>query len=264
MFIDICIFAPYVCITLLMDTLPRILLACPTAEVKDYIMQQWLDFIINHLTYPELDILIIDNSRNPEYVKKIQGYVDAMDNKYNREITVIHYQPYPEEKIRYYMMNCNNIIRKCVIDMKYDNLFSLECDVFPPVNIIEHLLCFNKKVISIPYFIGQGENSYLLNMKFEEYGYYRLSQKMQPYETFLWCDGKLKIGYMTGMGCMLIHNSILKRIPFRVPVDDTDGHADSYFHQDLVYNNIPAYVDTSVFALHYNKDWNEIYKKEKL
>ena len=50
----------------------KILMGTPVHECKDYAMERWLESV-SKLDYP-FDLLLVDNSENPGYVKKLHAY----------------------------------------------------------------------------------------------------------------------------------------------------------------------------------------------
>jgi hypothetical protein len=160
------------------------------------------------------------------------------------------------------MCNCDNYARQKVLNEGYTHLFKLECDLFPPENIVAKLLMARREVLGLGYFIGFGNECRFLQSEIDM-GKRRFSLQMSNRQSFLSFNGDLQPATQFGTGCVLIHKSILQFIKFRVNLND-DIHADSNFHYDLFMNNITAYLDTSVIPDHYNSDWSLIYKTEKV
>ena len=50
---------------------PRILVGCPTSFHKEYALEQYAESI-KSLTYPNYDILLVDNSKDDVYFKRIK------------------------------------------------------------------------------------------------------------------------------------------------------------------------------------------------
>jgi hypothetical protein len=228
----------------------RILLYSPVSDHKDYILHEWITYVNNMKYIYPFDILLIDNSKNPEYHKQYSN--------------CIYYQRKDEnQSIRAIMADCDEIARKYVIENDYDYMFKLECDLFPPMNIIEELLYYNKPVIGCSYFIGFGNESRLLAMEIDTHGTERNTRQLTWLQSFINYDGTVKKAFQIGTGCILIHKKILNRIKFRI-VDNDDSHADSWFHHDLFFMDIPVYLHTGIIPRHENSKWTEIYKNETL
>jgi hypothetical protein len=237
-----------------MSNSPKILIATPTADIKDYCFDAWSDYL-HSITYENKEILIVDNSKNPDYYKKI----------INKGFNCIHYEPKKNENIREIMCTCNNIIRDYFLSGSHDFLFSIESDIFTAPNILEHLLWFKKKVIGLTYFIYHSYLSQIINFEGEDFGVNPRKYIPHLYKNgFLFIDGQLKIVRHVGMGCLLIKREILEKIKFRVDNEDwRKGHADTYFHEDLAELGIPVYCDTANMAHHFNGNWRKIYKNFK-
>ncbi len=58
-----------------MELLPKILIACPTSDTKDYC---WLDWITNvkNIDYPKdrMEIMVVDNSHTNSYKKYLDTF----------------------------------------------------------------------------------------------------------------------------------------------------------------------------------------------
>ena len=228
----------------------KILLGTLTSHHKDYCLDQWAKYV-KSLTYP-VDVLVLDNSEDEAHVKKITDL----------GLNAIHYRT-ERDTIQEIMCDCNNYIRDKVLKENYDFLFSLETDVFSAPNIIENLLLHRKPVVGVPYFIHKHYDSKLITFDVEEFGDFRLSGSMKPKQAFKYVDGTVKRAHQLGLGCILIHRSVLEMIEFRIEDDQTGSHPDSFFHQDCLAKGIPVYADTMEIATHINTaTWLDIYKQQ--
>ena len=59
---------------------------------------------------------------------------------------------------------------------------------------------------------------------------------------------------LAGLGCALIHYSVLKKIEFRFE-KGIDKHPDTFFAEDCEKHKVPIYIDTSIVCEHKNKSW---------
>ncbi|MFH1290861.1 MAG: glycosyltransferase [Nanoarchaeota archaeon] len=131
----------------------RILVACPTFEGMKYCQDKFFEQIKN-LTYPNYDILILDNSKTEDYFKelsKIEG------------IKVIHDNA-KEEKSIFRLISSRNKILEYGVENGYSHILMLDSDVVPPKEIIEELLKCNKDIVSgvyFNYFNISGKRKYL-------------------------------------------------------------------------------------------------------
>jgi hypothetical protein len=229
-----------------MLTHKKVLIATPTSEHKDYCFKDWA-YMVKHLTYPS-NILIVDNSINPLYHKKIK----------NEGFNVVYAPALEGELLKETMCRCNNICRDYVLAEKFDYMFSLESDVFIPDNTIEYLLSLKRKVCGLPYFIGHVFESKVLAFEIEDFGGDVITQTYSADRAFLELfDGSIKNVYQPGIGCLLIDRSVLDKVKFRIG-DETNAHADVFFHIDLKKLNINVYVSTALMAHHQNGNWTKI------
>ena len=231
---------------------PKVLLAAPTSSIKTYC---WIDWWLNvkSFTYPDLDILIVDNSvgtANIEYLKTFG-------------VKVLHVEP-KNRTTQEFITESQNVIRKELLKGDYDYLFSLESDIFPQKkDVVERLMAHDLPIVSAPYFIGIGKESHLLiNYLVKSFVAKNAAFGMNlPNKYgFLLMDGTVKQVNQCGIGCSLIKREVIEEIPFRFE-KGREAHADSFFYTDLWYHGIPAFVDTSlaVRCFHYNQDWGLIH-----
>ena len=229
----------------------KILLGCPTSEHKAYCLDQYITSI-KSLTYPNYDILLIDNSQTKDYYKKIRSY--------NIPVIKDKYQEYARDRI----IHSRNILRKQVLDNNYDYLFSLEQDVIPPKDILERLLSHKKQVISGIYFahnlLPNTGNTELIPLV-----YILKDKKTLTMRTLtddeLWNPQLLKI-VSCGLGCVLMHKDILKKIKIRYD-KNFESFDDRWFGLDCYNNNFEMFCDNTVKCKHliYNRiPWSSIKK----
>jgi len=147
-------------------------------------------------------------------------------------------------------------VRQKILDDKYDYFLSLEQDVIPPKNIIERLLQHKKRVVTGIYFnyINVKKSVELapvvwskVNMEKEERYFLKPSELNK---------GLIKIA-MSGLGCILIHRSILEKIKFRYE-KKYPAFDDIFFGLDCKKNKINIYADTNLACKHLikNRPWS--------
>lgn len=228
-----------------MNRLPKILLAAPTSDYKDYIFLDWF-FYVTNLTYKNYDILLVDNSHDITYFENLKQL----------GVNVMHVCPEGKTS-REYVTESQNLIRDYFLKNDYDYLFSLEVDIFPPRNIIEKLLLANKDIVGAPYFYNFGPESMILLQYFikKQNGTYA-TYNPDLLDSMIFFDGTVKQCYENGIGCTLIKRRIIEQIPFRWEKGNP-GFSDTHFYKDLFDNHITNYIDTSVICRHYNNDWSK-------
>ena len=214
--------------------LPKVLVGCPTAWMKEYCLDDYAQ-IVKSLTYPNYDILVVDNSPNNGYYNKIK----------NKGLPIIKDKYFEGAKDR--IIHSRNILRDYILENNYDYFFSLEQDVVPPKDVIERLLKHNKNIISGVYFNfkiinNERKPTPMLWGKIDEKGNLQYLEEEKIFSPQL-----LKIA-ACGLGCVLIHRNILEKIKFRY--EKESGFDDVWFSKDARDNNLEIYADTSIRCLH--------------
>ncbi len=226
-------------------TQPKILIGCPTSEHKAYCFQEYLEGI-KALTYPNFDVLLVDNSQDNNYFNKISKLLPTIKGPFI-------------ENARPRIAESRNLLRQKFLEGDYDYFLSLEQDVVPPKDVIERLLAHNKKVISGVYYkkidFGKGEKISPLVYKMDvnlNITNFTAKELEQP--------RLIQVGAF-GVGCVLIHRDILKNIKFRIFEEGT-SFDDMPFCLDCKNNNFDLFVDTSIKCIHHTEkmDWATIKK----
>lgn len=221
----------------------KILVGCPTSNYHEYALKEYAEAVKN-LIYKNYDILLVDNSKDDSYMKKLKEFgLQAVKGPWHEE---------SRERI----VASRNILRQKVIDDKYDYFLSLEQDVIAPNDFIEKLLQHKKRVVTGIYFnyINTKKEIELapvvwsrVNMEKEERYFLKPSELNK---------GLIKIA-MSGLGCILIHRSVLEKIKFRYE-KQYPAFDDIFFGLDCKNNNIGIYADTNIACKHLikNRPWS--------
>lgn len=230
---------------------PKILVGCPTSFHKEYALEQYAE-AIKSLTYPNFDVLLVDNSKDNVYFKKIK--------KLNLPVIKGPYFESARDRI----VASRNILREKILKENYDYFFSLEQDVLPPPDILEKLLQHKKELITAVYFanniIPDSQTSELIPLVYKLIDEKTLD--MRPLnENELWeAEGLMEV-VSAGLGCVLIHKNILEKIKFRY---DKNTFDDRWFFIDCYDKKIKVFADTSIKCKHliFNRPypWNKIKK----
>ncbi|MEK6856860.1 MAG: hypothetical protein AABX49_02485 [Nanoarchaeota archaeon] len=221
----------------------KILVGCPTSDYHEYALGEYVE-AIKSFTYPDYDLQLVDNSKDNLYLNKLKSLNLATIKG-----------PWHEEA-RERIVASRNILRQKVLDENYDYFLSLEQDVIPPKNVIEKLLEHKKRVVTGIYFnyINAKEGIELapvvwskVNMEKEERFFLRPNQLNK---------GLLKIA-VSGLGCILIHRSVLEKIKFRYD-KKYPSFDDIFFGLDCKDNNFGVYADTNIVCKHLikNRPWS--------
>ena len=113
----------------------KILLGTPIHKSKDYSMDRWLKSVSN-LDYT-FDLLMVDNSPDDEYLKKIHKYC----KKYGvTNYKLVHIDVDRDAVLDERLAVSREVIRQEVLVKNYDAWFSLECDIIAPPDALSKLV----------------------------------------------------------------------------------------------------------------------------
>ncbi len=221
----------------------KILVGCPTSDYHEYALEEYAEAVKN-LTYKNYDILLVDNSKDDSYLRKLNSLnLPAVKDSWHEE---------SRERI----ISSRNILRRKVLDENYDYLLSLEQDVIPPKDIIEKLLQYKKRVVTGIYF-----NSIITKKGVELAPVVWSKVNMEKEERFFLRPDQLNKGLLkiavSGLGCILIHRSVLEKIKFKYD-KKYPSFDDIFFGLDCKDNNIGIYADTNLVCKHLikNRPWS--------
>lgn len=113
----------------------KILIGTPIHECKDYAMERWLKSVSN-LNYP-FDLLIVDNSPDSEYLKKVHKYCKKYGLTNHR---LVHIDVDRDSILDERLAVSREVIRQVVLTKGYDAWCSLECDVIAPPDALSKLV----------------------------------------------------------------------------------------------------------------------------
>ncbi len=246
-----------------MKLLPKILIACPTSETKDYC---WLDWIrcIKNIDYPKdrMEIFVVDNSYTNSYKKYLETFgikvyhvnpkFEQINPKNNKK--EIHVKPLVET-----VCDSLNIIRGYAYKTGCDYIYMVESDVMSGRQTLRTLLSHKKKVINACYFHGDDINRNLLLHQIENVSERVSVTRLGFKATLKFMDGSVKKIQQCGIGCCLIHRSVFSQISFRYT--DLSGNInnkmfpDTHFYEDLYLREIDAFIDTGIILDHNSQNW---------
>jgi GT2 family glycosyltransferase len=235
--------------------LPKILIAIPTYDGKNYCLEAFLENI-NNFTYPKdrLQIYVADNSKDNTNAL-------MLNRKYGLKV---FWKDYSGHKVMEKIADSHNQLRRYFLESDCKYMFHLESDIFPPKDIIEQLLWCRKPIVNGMYqvFDGALRTSCLgiFDDKFpplsSEFKFcYNLSNFHHYY-----IDGKVNQCFIAGVGCCLMKRGVMEKVKFRSSTssdqEDEDCPPDTYFSEDLRNAGIRNWVNTGVLCFHWNReDW---------
>lgn len=215
---------------------PKVLVGCPVSDFHEYCTEEFIESI-KTLTYPNYDVLLIDNSKDDKFFNSLKNKIPVIKGKYFQDI---------HDRLAYN----RNILRQKALDEGYDYFFNVDQDVIPPRNAIERMINHNKKIVTGAYF-----------NPWEKGGKKRLlatiwvcppnqPAKLVPVRENIVAGNNLVKIDSCGSGCLLIHRSILKKIKFRCNPSEGEGVDDVFFCQDAKKSGFEIYADTSIKCKH--------------
>jgi hypothetical protein len=112
---------------------PKVLVACPTHECKEYAWDEWAARA-KSLTYPAYDILVADNSPTLDFL-----------GRRGAEVPMVHVEGDPRQEM-WLNRTCKSMaaIQKCFLAGGYAWWMNIEADVIPPAGIIELLMKYGQ------------------------------------------------------------------------------------------------------------------------
>ena len=234
---------------------PKVLVASPTASAKHYCFEEWLDNVMS-FKYPNFDVRLFDNT-----VGDNGKYVDKCNDHYQRnfgadeQFLQIKSKASPKHPVKKRIATSHEECRKYALENGYDYLLHLESDVFPEADVIERLMEKRKKVIGALFYRDHGIfRAVMLQKRIYSSPHNIKSVNFEAHEDQYFVDGSVKKIASVGLGCVLIHKSVLEKIQFRYDPKQ-DVFPDSLFSQDCFMKNITIWVDTSQVCRHENKSW---------
>jgi len=228
---------------------PKVLIAIPTYEGKDYIFRENFEAIKN-IDYPNYEYLYIDNSVTEEYSNTLKG----------RGANVVRVPR--GENSRQALCNAQNYARHKVLDEDYDYLMFIESDLVPDKDVLKRLINFNRPVVGSIYLIGHEIKVpcvFFLDHK-KESGLLG-TRLIHPMEVKHFMNTGLRLVHGLGFGCVLIRKDVVKRFPFWFDSRFDNKHSDVYFYMDLAVKGIPVFVDTDHVITHFPSKWELVNDK---
>lgn len=225
--------------------MPKVLIFTPIYDKKDYALRKFVDNAKN-LTYPNFRHIFIDNSKGLDYTRKLK----------RMGLDVLHVDR--AKNTRETLAKAQNLARKIAITDGYDYLFSLESDIFPPLDIVERLMVHTKPVVTGFYLIGNETKVPCITVP-------EWVEKLSCFGTRLLKPEEIKDYYRNGLqrvaaggfGACLIRKDIFTKVGFTYDLR-FQGHSDIYFFNWCFNHQIPVYVDTHMYCAHDNSDWDKV------
>ncbi len=215
----------------------KVLVGCPTYDGKRYCLQKYVEGL-KSLTYPDKDILLVDNSADTLFHDELTALVIPVVRAGNKLAT-------PRDKV----IHCRNILRQKVLDGDYDYFLSLEADVVPPPGVIEHFIAHRKDIVSaVVWYYSEYQGKRIPAPLLWDYDLAGDEKYMHYVAKEDLAKPQLKEIKACSLSCCLISRSVLEKIRFRYWQESYD---DVMFCMDAGKQGFHIYVDTSVVCTHY-------------
>ena len=139
-----------------------------------------------------------------------------------------------------------NRCRKVFLDSDCDYWLVLECDIFPPLDVIQHLLGLNKDVVALPYMTGEGEQQFIINTEIEPH-FGEVIRHVAGWEGYIKHNGKLSKNDFVGWGCTLLRRNIVEDNVFYIS-NRQKVHADTFFYLNLNDDGVDVFRDNNIIC----------------
>lgn len=239
-------------------TLPKVLLGIVVYDGKQYIWDKfWAN--VRNLSYPNLDIVVVDNSRTKKFYSKLKR-----DNKHVKNARFYHVNR--GFTSREAQAKSLNKIRSILLDEGYDYFMSIESDLIPPRDVIERLMSHNVDVIGSMYLIGYEDSKTqvprpcLFGVEVKPNGTVG-TFNFPPEKGFAFFGNGLVPIHGCGIGCSLISRKIMERFRWWYDLNEPVKHSDVLFYMDLHNQGIQVYLDSNMIIPHYNSKWDDVIDK---
>ena len=233
------------------DSYPKVLVGVVTYDGKHYIFPENYQCITS-FDYPNYDWIIVDNSSNDVYVRKLrrEGYkkVHKIKRAGNSRDT---------------LSDSQNYVKNYFVKGDYDYLLMVESDLLPPPNTISRLMSYKLPIVGALYYLSDGVRRvpciFFTDYKKEHASMGTRLIRQQEVSKFVG-SGLRKVHGM-GFGCALIRRDIIKDYNFWTDERFDNKHSDVYFYMQLQNRGVPVFVDTDFVVTHIPSKWGDVKDK---
>jgi hypothetical protein len=240
-----------------MTSFPRVLISAPQAKAKAYCFERFIDNVMQ-FKYPNFDVKLFDNTLDDgEFTSYMNSYVAKNHGKNARfeALNTCLMHKMTSDSVIERMARSHNDCRDFTLRLKYDYLLHIETDLFPPHDVIEQLMSQTKPIISALYYVDNGiYRKPMIQRSIKLAPRFLSSKNFMANEDLCFCDGTVKKVAHAGLGCILIHRSVLEKVKFR-SIKGLNNHPDTYFAEDCAQQKIPIFLDSSIVVEHENSPW---------
>jgi hypothetical protein len=217
-----------------MSVLPKILIGAPICDQYKYCWEEYAQ-AVRKIDYPFYSVVFVDYSETDEWFKNLRA----------KGVPVVRGTWSEDERER--LVNNRNIVRDIFLKGDYEYFLNLDQRVIAPKNLLRKLLRHSKRVISGLYYSKfniNGEETILPEI---------WKTDKRDLITFFSLEevggDKLLSIRSCGMGCLLIHRSILQKIEFWYD-EKKEAEEGIYFCNSLRDYQTDLYCDTGAKCKH--------------
>ena len=227
------------------ELITNVFIGCPINEVKEYCIDEYFEHALK-LEYPNKVYYFVDNSPTEHFSEK-------MRSKHGLNIDWLNPKKYTNPE---YMCASMNMCRAQFLNTDCEYWLILECDIFPPISVIPHLLGLNKDIVGLPYMTGEGREQFVIATEIEPV-FGEIIRHVSSAEGYIKHNGKLNKKDMVGFGCVLVHRSIVEENAFYISKRQKI-HADTFFYLDMFDFGVDVWRDDTIICRHDNVAWKYI------
>lgn len=222
---------------------PKVLIGSPVTSLKEYCIPQYIEGL-KSISYKNAQFLVLDNSPPGRDL-----------SKQFKEARIPYIKTEHTNSVREMLVRDHNFLRKKAIEEGFDYWLSLEQDIIAPKDVVQQLLSNKKEIVSGTYFnfshekednIPKPDMFVLIDPQDETF---KVTRRML-FED-LWPSRLIKV-HITGVGCILIHKSVLEKIEFHFD-PKISVYDDVWFCKDAQKNGFEVFLDSRVLCQHFAK-----------
>ncbi len=241
---------------------PKVLVGTPVCDLHEHCLEEYVEGL-KSLTYSNMDILLVDNSKDDGFFRKVEGM--------GIPITRIGWHPNVRERL----VRSRNVLRDKMLSEGHDYFLNLEQDIVPPKDIVERLVSHGKDVVTAVYFtmishgmqvdrpfpvlLRNASPDIPLSLEKGEYG----RTRWEWYTEKAVEEPRLMEVDACGMGALLMHRRVLEKVRFSYPEKGVStAFDDVWFCHKAKLEGFRIFADTSIKCVHHMRgrlrDWGTI------
>lgn len=224
----------------------KVLISAPICGVKQYSINQWLQFIADQ-SYKNYDFALCVNGDNQEQLINLLKEVEITDihGQVKKPIIIQNVaKKGVETTVMSNITNARESLRRYALNNGYDKIFFLDTDTIPLAkDTIKKLIDSGKPAISGLYFYKESSVPVMVSRKRKTNP--TLEDLREAVEK-----GELIDTMIFGLGCALIDKSVFSEIPFDFAYFGDEKGEDYGYCYAMEKRKIKRYTDPKLICLH--------------